>query len=235
MFKYERIYVLTETIDPSTRAVTVINGTNVLTATAENPKAPQSTTGPPGVNVTSLGVEKENYRWYWLTQNARDADDYSGIIALTNAVGQAGGSAAFNTLTSQTIDVSEWLRATIPATLFGVVDNYLGSGGGQHNTLLYFPPGQKALLMPWDLDFLTQSTQTSTLTGGGDLAKFLDPTNPTPLSPTRVHRRLFYGHLLDILNRSFNTATMTAWATHYSRFGTDDMTTSLAYLTARAA
>ena len=37
-----------------------------------------------------------------------------------------------------------------------------------------------------------------------------------------------------MLNRSFNDAFLTRWATHYSRYGTDDMTSSLSYLRSRA-
>ncbi len=219
MFKYERIYVLTQTINPTTRVVDAA-------VVPENPKYPQTTTPPPGVGVVNLGPDKETYRWYWLTQNARDLDDYSGLMNVVDAVGQTGGSAAFNTLVDQYVNVDEWLRATIPAALYGTTDNYLGTGGGQHNTLFYFPPGQKAVLIPWDLDFLNQGTPTASLTAGGDLAKFI--ANP-------VWKRLFYGHLLDILDRTFNTPVMTTWATHYSRFGTDDMVGQIAaYLGPRA-
>ena len=218
VFKYERVYVLTQTINPTTR---VIDPAIV----PENPKIPQDTTAPPGVAVVNLGANKENYRWYWLIENARGADDYSGLINVVTAVGQPGGSAAFNTQTAQYIDINTWLRATIPSALFGVTDNYLGTGGGQHNALIYFPPGGKAVLIPWDLDFLNQASPSASLTAGGDLAKFL--ANP-------VNKRAFYGHLLDVLNRSFNTTFLTRWAQHYSRFGTEDMTASLSYLNARA-
>ncbi|MEO8351779.1 MAG: lamin tail domain-containing protein, partial [Chthoniobacteraceae bacterium] len=218
--KYERVYVLTQTINPATRVVDP-------TIVPEHPKIPQDTTGPPGVGFNSLGANKENYRWYWLLQNAREADDYTGMIQVANAIGQPGGSAGFRTLVEQSVDVDAWLRATIPATLFGVIDNYLGSGGGQHNALIQILPGRKAVLIPWDLDFLNQTTASSSLTAGGDVGKFI--SNP-------VWKRLFYGHLLDILNRSFNTAYMSRWAAHYSRFGTDNMTGAVSsYLTPRAA
>jgi hypothetical protein len=220
MHKYERVYVLTQTINPVTR---VVDGPDNVVV-PENPKIPQDTTGPPGVGVNSLGASKENYRWYWLLQNARDADDYSGIMNVTNALGLSN-----QTLMAQYIDVSAWLRASIPATLFGVIDNYLGSGGGQHNVLMYFPPGQKCIMIPWDLDFLSQGAgnTSASLTAGGDVSKFI--SNP-------VWKRLFYGHMLDILNRSFNTSYMSTWATHYSRFGTDDMTGAVStYLTPRAS
>jgi hypothetical protein len=80
-------------------------------------------------------------------------------------------------------------------------------------------------MIPWDLDFLGQGNAQASLITGGDVGKYL---------AVPVNKRLFYGHLLDILNRSFNSAFLTKWAQHYSKFGTDDMTTSLPYLNARA-
>ncbi len=232
MFKYERIYVLTQTINPATRVVDA-------SVVVENPKIPQDTTSPPGVAVTNLGASSEIYRWHWLVEGGRDADDYTGatnlgtpfpntgIVNLVTAIGQAAGS-TFNTEVDKYIDVNAWLRAHVPSVLYGVTDNYMApnGAGSQHNTLFYFPPGQKAVAFPWDNDFLAQSNPTTTTLIGGDIAKFI--ANP-------VWKRLYYGHMLDILNRSFNTATMTTWATHYSRFGTDDMVPSVsAYLTPRA-
>ena len=221
MFKYERIYVLTQTINPTTRA---IDGAIV----PENPKIPQDTTSPPGVAVTNLGASPELYRWYWLVESGREFDDYSGMINVATAIGQPV-QATFNTQVSQYIDVDEWLRAHVPATLYGVTDNYMApTGSGQHNALVYFPPGKKAVIFPWDQDFLSQDSPTTTsLTGGGDISKFIG--NP-------AWKRLYYGHLLDVLNKSFNTTTMTRWATHYQTFGTDEMLSSVAgYLTPRAA
>lgn len=220
MFKYERIYVLTQTINPTTRAVDA-------SPVRENPKIPQDTTGPPGVAVTNLGADKEIWRWYWLVESGRDRDDYSGMINVATACGQGQGTAAFNTQTAQYIDVDQWMRAHIPSVLFGVVDNYMGSGGGQHNALFYFPPGGgKCQLFPWDLDFLSQGTTTASLTTGTDVTKFL--ANP-------AYRRLYYGHLLDVLNRSFNSPVMTRWAAHYSKFSVDDMTgVTSSYLTPRS-
>ena len=232
MFKYERIYVLTQTINAATRVVDA-------SVVVENPKIPQDSTGPPGVAVTNLGANSEIYRWHWLVEGGRDADDYTGatnlgtpfpntgIVNLVTAIGQAAGS-TFNTEVDKYIDVNAWLRAHVPSVLYGVTDNYMApnGAGSQHNTLFYFPPGQKAVAFPWDNDFLAQSNPTTTTLIGGDIAKFI--ANP-------VWKRLYYGHMLDILNRSFNTATMTTWATHYSRFGTDDMVASVSgYLTPRA-
>mgnify|MGYP006998149201 CR=1 FL=1 len=72
MFKYERIYVLTQTINPTTRVVDP-------SIVPENPKIPQSTTSPPGVAVTNLGSNPEIYRWHWLVEGGRDADNYRRV------------------------------------------------------------------------------------------------------------------------------------------------------------
>jgi hypothetical protein len=214
VFKYELHYPLTQTIDPITRVVGTL---------PENPKIPQDGTAPSGVPVANIGADKELYRWHWLIRNARSEDDYTRLIAAVTAVGQ-GSSAVFQVQTEETLEVNSWLRACGPASLFGVIDNYLGDGA-RHNALLYFPPGGKGVLIPWDLDYTNQSNPQSSLAGGGDLGKFL---------AIPVNRRAYYGHLLDILNRSFNSAFLTRWAQHYSKFGTDDLTGSLSYLNARA-
>jgi Lamin Tail Domain/Concanavalin A-like lectin/glucanases superfamily len=139
MFKYERVYVLTQTINAATR---VVDGAIV----PENPKIPQSSTAPPGVGVVNLGANTELYRWHWLVESGRDADNYTGLVNLLTAIGQTGGTAAFNTQVEQHIDVSTWLRAHVPPALYGVTDNYMApTGSGQHNVLFYFPPGKKAV------------------------------------------------------------------------------------------
>ena len=222
LFKYDAIYSLVKTIDPATR---VIDATRAF---PENPKIADGYSGAHFVDFVNLGSDKELYRGNWIVENGRADDDYTALINALTAIGQTGGSAAFNTQTAQYVDVNAWLRATIPPALFGIHDNYLGVVNGRHNALIYFPPGGKATLFPWDMDYLNIGAgTTAALTNCGDLPKFL--ANP-------VYKRLFWGHMLDILNRSFNTATMTKWATHYSRFSSDDMVPMVSsYLTPRAA
>lgn len=226
LFKYDTIYSLVKTIDPVTR---VVDATRAL---PENPKIADGYSASNPVSLMNLGSDKEIYRWNWIVENGRSADNYTDLINALTAIGQTGGSAAFNSQTAQYVDVSQWLRATIGPALFGVFDNYLGTANNQHNAFIYFPPGGKATLFPWDMDYLNQgnngaNARLDNFTVGGDLPKFL-------LNP--VYKRLYWGHMQDILNRSFNTATMTKWATHYSRFSSDNMVPMVSnYLTPRAA
>jgi hypothetical protein len=207
LFKYERIYVETET----------------TTGGPEGLKYPQDSTGPPGVNVGSLGTiaQKELYRWYWLIRNNREADNYSEIIPKLIALGQSGNT--FLNDTAPLIDGSKFLRSLVPQILFGVVDSY--GTNAQHNAIFYTPPGGKMIHIPWDLDFLGQGDSSASMTPNTEQQKYL-------VSP--VWRRNYWGHVLDILDNSFNTEFLTKWATHYSKFGVS-MTPTLSYLTARAA
>lgn len=243
LFKQEYIYPLSQTIDPVTRVVTTHATGGTLSAAAEGLKVPQTggSPGPAGIAVQAYTPPatgnalytidpKENYRWHWLLRNSRTGDDYSGVIAAATAIGQAttGAPSAFTTQTEAALNVDAWLRASALPMMWMVTDNYLGNTGATHNFILYFPPGEKGVAIPWDCDYLGQTTAAATvnnLTGGGSIAKFV---------VNGANKRRYYCHVLDILNRSFNDAFLTQWATHYARFGADNVTSSLPVLRLRA-
>ncbi|RYD34184.1 MAG: hypothetical protein EOP86_11585, partial [Verrucomicrobiaceae bacterium] len=120
-----------------------------------------------GVDARTLGgLEKERYRWHWLIDTNRDADDYSGLISLLQTFSKSG--AAYNAELPQKVDVDEWLRAFAIQTLFGVGDSY--SSGSQHNLLVYFRPDDgKAMYFPWDMDFTFNLSTSSSVVNNGDL------------------------------------------------------------------
>lgn len=206
VFKYERVYVLTQTI-----------GNN-----KEGLKYPQDSTGPPGVAVTSLGTlaQKERYRWYWLIRNNRAEDDYTKIIPAVTALGQNG--ATFLAQTAPLVDGDSFLRSMTGAILFGAVDNYVTNA--QHNGIFYTPPGGRMVHIPWDFDFLDKGNSSASLTPNTEQQKFI---------ANAAWRRIYYGHVLDFLNKSFNDEWLTRWATHYSRYGVS-MTSWLPFLRTRA-
>lgn len=240
VFKQEYIYPLTQTIHPTTRAISTIAAAGNLDASSEQAKIPETggSPGPAGIVVQayapaatgnpSFSIDpKENYRWHWLIRNARTGDDYSGIISAITAVGQTAGTPAFKTQTEAALEVDTWLRSAAVPMMFMVTDNYLGNGS-THNFILYFPPGQKGIAIPWDCDFLNQTTANATswsMTAGGNIAKFITDG---------ANKRRYWCHVLDVLDRSFNDAFLTKWATHYAKFGADDVSTSLPVLRLRA-
>jgi hypothetical protein len=206
MFEYELIYTLRETT----------GGVEGLKLTQDG--------GTHGVAMRNLGgTNKELYRWHWLIDNNRDADDYGPLIDVLTAMGQSGRT--YREETDRLLDVDQWLRSFAVQSLFGVADNY--SSGARHNAILYIRPSDdKALFFPWDMDFTFSRNATSSLTPNEDLRRLI--------SASPRNRRAFYGHVWDIVESTFNADYMTEWAHHYSCFlPNEDLTRFLPYINTR--
>lgn len=207
MFEYELIYPLSTTAGGG----------------PENLKITQDG-GVTGVGVTSLGNDKELFRWNWQIKMNRDEDDYTGIMNFLNVMDLSGS--AFRDATDTTLDVDQWLRAFAVQVLFGIGDSY--SSGAGHNAAFYIRPNDnKVMYFPWDMDFTFSSGAESSLTPNGDLNQLI--------AARPAHKRAYYGHIQDIVNTTFNTSYMTVWANHYSCFlPTENLASHLSYITARS-
>lgn len=207
MFEYELIYYPTTTSG----------------GTPEGLKLPEPD-DVRGVSVRTLGsLDKERYRWHWLIDNNRDADNYAGLIKMLQVFGLSG--AAYREQIDQVIDVDQWLRAFAIQTLFGVGDSY--SSGSQHNLLIYFRPDDgRAMYFPWDMDFTFSMGATDGVVNNGDLSNMLNS------HPSR--RRAYYAHLHDLLTTTFNATYMQPWAAHYSQFlPSENLTGYVSYINTR--
>lgn len=184
LFEYELIYY----------PLTTDNGT------PQGNKLPQPDSVV-GVSITDLGSDKEAYRLPFIIKNNRWRDDYRGLMDFAKTFGSSGP--AFDTNIENAIDVDEWLRAFAFGVLSGTVDNY--AAGSQHNGNFYLRPADgRMLYFPHDLDFYGGSPN-SPIVPSGDLAKLI--ANP-------VRKRLYYGHLYDIISTSYNGSYMSYWANH---------------------
>jgi hypothetical protein len=163
-----------------------------------------------GVNIGQLtGASKEDYRWHFLIGNARANDDYSRLIAFNHAINRLSAGDASEI--EAAIDVDQWLRASAMMSLVNSNDSY-STGGLPHNLKLYVRPDDgRVLYLPWDADFFKQPTNFAVV-GNGDLQRMLN-ANP-------VWRRVFYGHLHDIIATSYNTAYLSDWTNHLSSYTT---------------
>ncbi len=206
MFEYELIYYPTTT-----------------TGGVEGLKVPNPDDVTAVAMRTQGSLEKELYRWHWLIDSNKDADDYSGLIGMLEAFGLSG--TAYLTAMEQRVDVDQWLRAFAIQTLFGVGDSY--STGSAHNLLLYFRPDDgKAMYFPWDMDFAFSNSMTAGVTDSGDLQRML--------AASPAWERAYYSHLRDIITTTYNTTYMTPWADHYSDFlPTEDLSGYLSYINTR--
>ena len=77
----------------------------------------------------------------------------------------------------------------------------------------------------WDQDFAWARSVTAPIVPGGNVAKIVNlPHN----------LRLYYGHLFDLIDTSYNTATMARWTAHYGSLVGQDYSGVLTYIGQRA-
>jgi hypothetical protein len=186
----------------------------------------QSGNGYDNVDFQNLGEDKEDYRWLFLLGNNRTQDDYSRLIPAVKTFSLTG--AALDAAVEQTLDVDQWMRVFALSSLGGVRDAYHVVGADNHHNLRVYvrPDDGKLLALPWDWDNL-----------------FNSPTGPL-FSPTAnnlariVNRpqnlRAYYGHLQDMIARSFNASYMSYWTTHYGQVAGQNFSDVLSYITQRA-
>ena len=155
---------------------------------------PQRTAGTP---IVDLGEDPEAYRFNFEVKNNRTSEDASGLIAFCQVMGLPQPEFAANV--DQVMDVDDWLRQVAFAVVIGAVDSY--AVGSQHNAQLYVRPGdQRVHYFPHDLDYYRDPFVA--IAGQGDLRRLLAiPGN----------RRVYYGHVHDILETAYNDAYMSYW------------------------
>ncbi|MDB6175854.1 MAG: exported protein of unknown function [Chthoniobacteraceae bacterium] len=214
-------------------------GANTPTFKYELIYYPTTTTGgPEGLKLPQpdnvIGVEfgtinsadKEAFRWNFLIGNARSDDDFTRLINLNNTFRLAGASYA--AALPGAIDVNQWLRTAAALSLAGIGDNYATTSGAWHNLKLYHRPDGRILYLPWDLDFQDRPANDPLV---------INPDISAIMAANPANDRLFYGHLLDIINTSFNSAYLSSWVSHYQAFTTSggNWNEILTYVDARTA
>lgn len=205
MFKIELIYYPTTTVGSD----------------PQKPKLPQPD-DVIGSDFGSTSDDPEGYRWFFLAENHSDRNDYSGLIGLSKMFSLSG--AALEQKAWQMIDVDQWTRTFALKTLSGDADTY--GWGYTHNQLFYVHPTGRIYTFPWDMDFSWARGATDALNAG---AKAGDMIN----SSFAMHR-LFYGHVLDIVNKSYNTNYIGRWTTHYAGLVGQNYSGILTYIDQRS-
>lgn len=157
-----------------------------------------------GVDIRDLGNDPEVYRWFFLQENNRRRNDYSQVMALAKALNKTG--AALDVDTQRLMDIDTWMRAIAFQNLWGMVDTF--PLDNPHNFILYFRPSDgRVLPFLWDMDFNFGASATSPLNRAtGNLDKVIRlPGN----------QRRYLGHLLDLINTTYNVGYLGPWITHF--------------------
>ena len=174
-------------------------------------------------DLEDRGADKEPYRFGFQIRSARGRDDYSQIITVNQAVGNLEGSELKSAL-DPIIDVDQWMRTFAMATLTGSNDTY---GRVWEHNFRYFvrPTDQKVIVLQWDLD---------SAFGLGSSDSILPTSNNIrKLFNIPQYRRLFDGHLEDLVNTSFNTAYSSTWANHLGAVSGNSFNSYNSYVNSR--
>ncbi len=174
-------------------------------------------------DLKDRGMDKEPYRFGFQIRSARGRDDYSQMIAVNQAVGNLNGSELKDAL-DPIIDVDQWMRTFAMATLTGSRDTY--GRVWEHNFRYYVRPSdQKIIALQWDLD--------SAFGLGSNDSILPTSNNIRKLFNIPQYRRLFDGHIKNIVNTSFNTAYSSTWANHLGSVSGNSFSSYNSYVNAR--
>jgi hypothetical protein len=179
--------------------------------------------GYSAVEIQDLGEDKEAYRWTNLLLNNRTRDDFDSIIQMGQAFSQTG--TGLYAATQQILDIDEWMRTAAYQSLTGPADAYY-TGSNRHNFRLYARADDgKVMYMPWDWDSAFQRSATASLVGGEKLGQIVNfPAN----------LRLYYGHMLDIVETAYNREYMSRWTEYYGSVAGQNFSGRLTYIDQRA-
>ena len=166
-----------------------------------------------------LGDNKETYRWSFQIRNNRDRDDFGPLIELGRAFELTGPE--FDQRMSEVMDVDQWIRTFAMQALSGSHDDY--PGVAQHNFRAYQRPiDGRMVALPWDIDGSFTAPWSDSLWRSGIRAGKLIESN----------KHAYYGHLLDLINTSFNPDYMNRWILHYGDLGGPDFRNRTTYIAA---
>ncbi len=104
-----------------------------------------------GADLSYRGLDPNSYRPYYLKKNNEDADDYSDIIALTDALTNSPDE-TFRAEAEAVADMRQWLRWF---AVQAVLDNHEGAlwvGQGDDYFLYHRPSDGHFILISWDHD-----------------------------------------------------------------------------------
>ena len=158
--------------------------------------------GADGADLRYRGSDPDAYRPNYLKKNNRDADDYSDIIALTDALTNSDDD-HFRAAAEQVADMEEWLRWF---AIQAVLDNHEGAlwiGKGDDYFLYRRPSDGRFILISWDHDTLFMFADHSIWE-----PDWLGPESVRRILHEPVFTRWYYQNIAALAADEFSTAEM---------------------------
>ncbi|MDB4506600.1 lamin tail domain-containing protein [Akkermansiaceae bacterium] len=192
-------------------------------------------------DFADYGSDKETYRWGFQIRSDRDRDDYSKIVALNQAFDLTG--AAFKAAMDELIDVDQWMRTFAMLSLNGNDDTF--GRIWEHNIRFYVRPTDgKIIALLWDLDRAFRLGTSGSLTSGLQSAfpstqdaratRSAGIWSIAQLYEIPQYRRLFEGHLEDLVETTTNSSYLSPWSSHLGSVVGANFSQELTYLTNRS-
>lgn len=172
-----------------------------------SPEGLKTGTGVSSQDILYRGDNPEAYRGQLLIKNNRAKDDFQSIVDFAYAINRG-----INTLfeeTMEVMDVDIWMRHYATQSWLGNWDTY-GFRRPKNLRIYTRPDDNKMIPLAWDFDL---ANLNEPLVYNGGISR-LDDIRNIP-----HNFRLFWGHMWDIMNRSFNPTYATSWANHYNSLG----------------
>ncbi|HAA86803.1 MAG TPA: hypothetical protein DCE22_01010, partial [Verrucomicrobiales bacterium] len=155
--------------------------------------------GVTGTSVRNLGDDPEKYRWFFLKKNNKEANNYEPIMNYAKLFSRSGSD--FEREVENVVNVDAWFRGMAYAVLSGAGDN--AGAGSQHNGMYYAFPDSRVMFLPHDMDFAFSSSRS--ITANPECSKLVQ---------NETRRRIYYGHLQDIITTTYNRSYMSKWTDH---------------------
>ena len=164
----------------------------------------QGDIGISGAVVARQGDDPEFYRAHLLIKSNREKDDFRSIAELAQAIHKTGDE--LFEATNEVMDVDLWMRHYANQAYFGNWDTY-GFRRPKNLRIYERPTDGKIIPLFWDCDLCNFNERLKT---PRENTSRLDEIRDIP-----HNLRLFWGHLYDYVNRSFNEEYVSRWAAHY--------------------
>lgn len=166
------------------------------------------------------GNNPEFHRGQLLIKNNRVKDDFAPIVKLARAIHFEGDE--LFAATNEIMDVDLWMRHYANQAYLGNWDTY-GFGRAKNLRIYLRPSDERFIPLFWDCDLCGFVAPLVMVT---DSLSRLDEIRDIP-----HNLRLYWGHMLDYVNRSFNEPYVARWAKHYGELANDATFSDLADLT----
>ena len=155
-------------------------------------------------DIRYRGTDPESYRGQLLIKNNRAKDDFAPLAEFARVINLNGS--ALDAAIDDVMDVDLWMRHYATQAYLGNWDTW-GFRRPKNLRIYIRPDDGKIIPLYWDAD-LANLTESIIYNGG---ASRLDEIRNLPRNT-----RLFWGHMWDLMNRSFNGDYAAYWTNHYN-------------------